>query len=136
MSYWIICLPREDMLHCIDIGVFGLRRPQAISHVKEGDKVVCVVTREKTWKVIAIGEATSDYYVDDEDVFKQPGMFIDRFKFKIQRLKPELSFPDFINKLSCITKPQYWTVYFKNGIAKLSKEDWVLFCEASSLPVE
>jgi hypothetical protein len=26
MNYWMICLPREDMEHCIKRGVFGATR--------------------------------------------------------------------------------------------------------------
>lgn len=125
MNYWLICLPREDMTHCISIGIFGLGRRQTISNVKEGDKVACVITKEKSgWKVIGLGEATSDYYADDKDVFKKPGSFIDRFNFRAENLNPEISFVDVLDKLSFITKPEYWPVYFKTGIVKMSAADW------------
>lgn len=124
MNYWLICLPREDIEHCVAIGVFGLSRKHTISQVLNGDKVACLVTREKDWKVIALGEAVSDYYIDDKTVFKKPGIFVDRFDLRAQRLKPEVSFTPFIEKMSFITKPAYWPVYFKNSIVKLSANDW------------
>lgn len=47
MNYWMVCLPRADMEHCIRIGIFGRGSARTISEVKEGDLVVCVVTKEK-----------------------------------------------------------------------------------------
>ncbi|MBY0548067.1 MAG: EVE domain-containing protein [Candidatus Obscuribacterales bacterium] len=124
MSNWLVCLPREDMEHCVKVGVFGLKRKNVISQVQSGDRVACVVTREKEWKVIALGEAVSDYYLDDSSVFLQPGSFVDRFKFKAKKLKPEISFADLIPKMDFIKKPEYYSAYFKNGIVKLSEREW------------
>jgi len=64
MNHWIICLPREDMEHCIKLGTFGLNRKHTLGQVKAGDKVACYITKES--KIIALGEATSDYYLDDK----------------------------------------------------------------------
>lgn len=72
MNYWLICLPRKDLERCIDGGVFGLARRQAISSVRQGDKIVCCAGKGD-WKLIAVGDATSDYYIDDEPVFLKEG---------------------------------------------------------------
>jgi predicted RNA-binding protein len=124
MNYWLVCLPREDMLHCISLGTFGRGGKQTISGVRSGDSVACLVTKEKPWKIIGIGEATSDYYVDDRNIFKNEKLIVDRFDFKIQHLDNEVTFDNLIPKLKFITQPTYWPVYFKKGIIKLTQEDW------------
>lgn len=124
MSYWIICLPREDMLHCLRIGTFGLGRRQTICNVEKGDKVVCIVTREKEWKIVGIGDVVSDYYVDDKSIFQKEGIFPDRFDFMAEPLKREVPFSALVGTMSFITKPEYWNVYFRTGIVKISSSDW------------
>lgn len=131
MSNWLICLPREDMEHCVRVGVFGLKRKNVISQVQNGDRVACVVTREKEWKLIALGETISDYYLDDSNVFLQQGGFVDRFKFKASKLKPEVSMADLIPKLDFIKKPEYYAAYFKNGIVRLTDTEWNVLCNAA-----
>lgn len=124
MKYFLIALPREDMEHCIKVGIYGLSRKQVISKVSRGDKIACYVTKE--YKVIALGEAISDYYIDDEPVFRTPGMYIDRFKFSVGKLAPELNFMDFIDRLSFIKNQAYWSVYLRNGIVEMADKDWAL----------
>jgi len=130
MRYWLLSLPREDMEHCIKKGVFGLRRKHTISNVREGDKIGCYVTKE--YKVIALGEATSDYYMDDEKVFRTEGHFIDRFNFKAPKLAPELNFMDIIDQLSFIKNLAYWSVYLRNGIVEMSAKDWELMSKTAA----
>jgi predicted RNA-binding protein len=123
-NYWIIALPREDMEHCIKIGTFGLNRKQIIGKVKKGDKIACYVTKE--CKIIALGEATSDYYLDDKKIFKADGLFPDRFDFKATLVGPEneMSVKSIIDDLSFVTNKYYWSVYFRNGIVKIPNTDW------------
>jgi hypothetical protein len=135
VNYWLVCLPREDLLHCIDIGVFGLGRRQTISNVHKGDLVGFLVTKEKPWKLVSVGRATSDYYVDDKNVFKKPGSFVDRFNFTATLLNPEVPFSEIIGKLSFISKPEYWPAYFKTGIVKLSAADWDAIESATTRPI-
>ncbi len=61
MNYWLLALRREKMEFCIDVGVFGLNRKYVLGRVQTGDKVVCIVTKE--YKIIALGEMTSEYYL-------------------------------------------------------------------------
>lgn len=125
MNYWLICLPRPDLDHCIKTGTFGLSRKHIIGDVKLGDKVVCCAAKGD-WKFVATGEATSDYYIDDSPVFLKSGTFPDRFDFKADRLPEEIDLMQVIDKLSFVTNLAYWAVYFRNGIAKLTKSDWDL----------
>lgn len=125
-NFWIICLPRPDMEHCIEVGTFGLNRKHIMGRVKAGDKVACYITKE--CKIIALGEATSDYYMDTKKIFKADGLFPDRFDFKAEKLpkERELDFKMMVDDLQFITNKVYWTVYLRSGIAKLPKADWKL----------
>lgn len=134
MRYWLLSLPREDMEHCMKVGVFGLRRKHTIGNVRSGDKIACYITKE--YKVIALGEATSDYYLDDEKVFRTEGHFIDRFKFKAPKLAPELNFMDVIDQLSFIKNIAYWSVYLRNGIVEMSAKDWDLLSKTADKSVK
>lgn len=125
MNYWLISLPRLDIEHCIKIGTFGQGRKQGISHVMKGDRVVCCAGKGE-WKLIAAGEVTSDYYVDDREVFLKPGFYPDRFDFTATKFQEEVDLKSLIEQLSFITNPDYWPVYFKTGMAKLSPDDWKL----------
>ena len=129
MNSWLICLPREDMEHCIRIGTIGLGRPQGISKVQAGEGVVCIITKEKPWKIAAIGKASSDYYVDEKPIFRKEGTFIDRFDFSAKKLNPEPSFADLIDQLAFITKKESWPAYFKSGIVRLNEADWKVLSE-------
>jgi predicted RNA-binding protein len=124
LNYWIIALPREDMEHCIKIGTFGLNRKGTLGRVKKGDKVACYITKEN--KIIALGEATSDYYMDDKRVFKASGMFPDRFDFKATLLGAdnEVNIKTMVDDLSFITNKYYWSVYFRTGVAHIPEMDW------------
>jgi predicted RNA-binding protein len=126
LKYWIIALPREDMEHCIRAGTYGANRKQVINKVEKGDKVACYVTKE--CKIIALGEATSDYYMDDKKIFKAEGVFPDRFNFKasLAGSKNEVNIKTIIDDLDFITNKLYWTVYFRNGIAQITQADWEL----------
>lgn len=125
MNYWLICLPRADMEHCIKKGIFGLPRKTHIGKVRQGDKIVCCAGAGD-WKIIALGEATSDYYMDDSKVFLKEGLFVDRFNFDARKITDELDLRSLMDRLSFITNVGFWAVYFRNGIARLSKEDWKL----------
>ena len=126
MNYWLICLPRTDLQHCIEIGVFGLSRKQTIEKVRAGDKIVCCAGKGD-WKVIAFGEVTSDYYIDDKHIFLKAGSYIDRFQFEAHKLPVELDLIAVLGELTFVTKIEYWQLYFRNAIAKLSEGDWDLF---------
>ena len=125
MNHWLICLPREDMEHCIKIGTFGLGRKNYIGNVKSDDKVICCAGKGD-WRVIASGEATSDYYLDVQPVFLKDGIFPDRFRFQAQKLTTEKDIIQVLDQLSFITNIAYWAVYFRNGIVKISPDDWSL----------
>ncbi len=132
MNYWLIAYPREDMEHCIKIGTFGLGRKWILGHVKEGDGIVCVATKGD-WKVIALGVATSDYYVDASQIFKKNGVFPDRFNLKASPLlENEFDLKQIMADLSFVTKIEYWPVYFKSSVAKLDVHDWKLLTDLAN----
>ena len=127
MNYWILCLPRPDIEHCMKVGTFGLHRKHTLGQVTKGDSIVCCAGKGD-WKIIGIGSATSDYYVSDEKVFLKDGFFIDRFDFDASSLpkEKEIDLMSIIDELSFVTNVAFWAVYFRNGIAKLSTSDWEL----------
>lgn len=124
MNHWIIALPREHMEYCISIGKFGLNRKHILGRVERGDKVACYITKE--YKIIALGEVTEPYYVDDAKVFKAEGMFPDRIDFKAKALPKdhEVDFMGLIDQMSFIKKLAYWSAYFRSGIVQISADDW------------
>lgn len=126
MNYWIISLPRPDMEHCIQMGTFGLNRKYLLGKVEPGDQVACYITKEN--KINALGEATSGYYMDTKKLFKQEGLFPDRFDFKAKLLGPkaEIDFKSMVDDLSFITNKLYWSVFLRAGVVQISKKDWEL----------
>lgn len=112
------------MEHCITIGTFGLNRKHTLGKVRVGDKVACYVTKES--KIIALGEAVSDYYIDDNKIFKEDSLFPDRFEFQVKSLPKdqEIDFRSMVDDLQFITNKFYWTVYLRSGIAKITQHDW------------
>jgi hypothetical protein len=136
MNYWLLCLPREDMERCMRVGTFGLARKHILGNVVNGDPVVCCAGKGD-WKIIGIGAATSDYYVDDTKVFLKDGYFPDRFDFKAEMLQKsgELGVMSIIDQLSFVKDLAYWAVFFRNGIVKMSKQDWELICKESNTSV-
>ncbi len=94
MIHWIIALSREDMEHCIQFGIFGMNKKSPLDRVDVGDKIVCYVTKDR--KIIALGEVSDGYYLDEAKVFKKDGVFPDRIRFKATRFRPDEEF-DFIS---------------------------------------
>lgn len=125
MNYWFVCLPRQDLEHCIKVKKFGLSRRHVISNVAKGDSIVCCAGKGD-WKIIGLGVVESDYYIDDTKVFLKEGFFPDRFDFKAEKLSEnqELCLMTIIDKLSFVKNLAYWAVFFRNGIVKMSKSDW------------
>lgn len=123
MNYWLICLPRTDLEHCIKIGTFGLSRKHILGSVKKGDVLLCCAGKGD-WKFIATGQITSDYYVDDSSIFLKQGDFCNRFDFDATYLPKEIGLMTLIDELSFVTNLATWAVYFRNGIVKLTKADW------------
>ncbi len=127
MNYWLVCLPREDLLHCMKVGTFGFSRKHILGNVVKGDSVVFCAGKGD-WKVIATGNAISDYYLDISDIFLKEGIFPDRFDFEHEKLAPERQFCliSIIDQLSFVTNIPYWAVFFRNGIVKMAEQDWEL----------
>lgn len=127
MNYWFLCLPREDIERCMKVGTFGLARKHILGHVTTGDAVVCCAAKGD-WKIVAIGSATSDYYVDNKPVFVKEGHFIDRFDFKCEPLprEKEIDLMSIIDRLTFVKNLAYWAVFFRNGIVRMSRQDWDL----------
>lgn len=109
------------------IGTFGLNRKYMLGQVCKGDKVVCCAGKSD-WKIIGIGTATTDYYVDDTKVFLADGIFPDRFDFSAEPIKKnsELDLMRVIDDLSFVTNVTYWSVFFRSGIVKMQERDWQL----------
>lgn len=129
MNYWIIALPRPDMENCIKVGAFGANRQGIVGYVETGDKVACYITKE--YKIIALGEVTQGYYLDDEKIFLREGVFPDRFKFSAKQLNPaqELDFMTIVGDMSFIKNLVYWSAHFRNGILRMAETDWKLIQE-------
>lgn len=130
MNYWILSLPREDMKHCIKIGTFGLNRKYVLGRVRKGDKIACYTFKDM--KIIALGEATSEYYLDDTPVFKSDGLYPDRFDFRADLLSADLDFVSMIDQLSFIDNLAYWSVYLRSGIRSIPEKDWKVIEKAAS----
>ncbi|GAB1351641.1 MAG TPA: EVE domain-containing protein [Candidatus Rifleibacterium sp.] len=126
MNYWLICLPREDMDHCMKIGTFGATRRIGVAKARKGDKVVCYVSKE--CKIVGLGELTSDYYMSDEKVFRADDVFPDRFNFKAEKLgsEKEIEIRSLINDLGFITNKAYWSVFFRLSNRQLPEKDYLL----------
>ena len=94
-------------------------------HVPKGD-----------WKVVGLGSATTDYYVDDAKIFLKDGCFPDRFDFTVEKLpkEREIEIMSIIDKLSFVTNLAYWAVFFRNGIVGMSKQDWDVISSKTSSP--
>lgn len=133
MNYWLLCLPREDMERCIKVGTFGLQRKYILGRVEKGDAVVCCAGKGD-WKIVAIGTAISDYYVDDKKIFLKEGYFPDRFDFEAESLPKtrQLDVISIIDKLSFVKDLAYWAVFFRNGIVQMSKQDWELISKQAN----
>ena len=127
MNYWLLCLPRPDLEHCIKIGIFGLPRKNTIQGVKQGDQVLCCAARGD-WKILAKGEATGDYFIDIEKIFLSDDIYPDRFEFTAAKFPHEIDLKKFINNLNCVTKPAYWPLFFRSGITRLTLADYNLIC--------
>lgn len=131
VNYWILSLPREDMEHCIRIGTFGAKKKFILGHVRCEDKIVCYVTKE--FKIIAVGQATSDYYLDDSPIFRQSGFFPDRFDFSATHLQPELDFKTFIDRVTFVKDRAYWGLFSKAAIYRMAEEDWNIISQAAAV---
>lgn len=126
MNHWILSLPREDMKHCIKIGVFGLNRNYRLGQVLVGDKVICCASKE--WSVIGFGEVTEPYYVDDTFIFKKSELFHNRIGFRADLLPKarEVNLRETVAELSIVKDPRNWGMHFRNGITWISDKDWEL----------
>lgn len=122
MTGWIIALPREDMEHCIKTGVFGMNRKWVLGSIREGDPIVCYVTKEK--KIIALGHCTAEYYLDDSKIFLREGSFIDRIKFKAEKIPIELDFQPLVDDMQFIKNKKFWQVFSKFVIFKITDADF------------
>lgn len=127
MNYWLVCLPREDLEHCMRKGTFGLARKHILGKVLKGDAIVCCAGKGD-WKIIGLGSTSSDYYVDDAKIFLKEGSFPDRFDFAAEILPndQEIDVMSIIDQLSFVSNLAYWAVFFRNGIVQMSKRDWDL----------
>ncbi len=123
------------MEHCVKIGTFGLNRKHIMGRVQKGDKVACYAHKER--KIIALGEAKSDYYVDDKKIFAADGHFVDRFDFAAKRLPSgeEIDFMAIVDRMSFIKNIIYWSAYMRNGIIQISQDDWKTILSLSKTAV-
>lgn len=124
MNYWLISLPREDLANCIKHGVFGRDGRGSLPKIRRGDKIVCYVTKD--CRVIALGEATSEYYMDDAPVFLKEGLFPDRFKFKAKFLSPEkeIGIRSILDDLHFVTNKYYWSIFFRSSLRMIPENDY------------
>jgi predicted RNA-binding protein len=120
------------MEHCIKIGVFGANKKGSLGKVKKGDKIVCYVTKD--CKIIGTGEATSDYYMDDEPKFRADGVYPDRFNFKVKQFKreEEIDIKSIVDDLSLVTNKAYWSVFFRMSCRQLPGSDYKYITQLTS----
>jgi predicted RNA-binding protein len=130
VRYWIISLPREDMANCMLKGIFGFKRSLKLSRVKEGDGVICYVSKES--KVIGFGTVVKPYYKSNSKVFLAEGAFEHRFDVRTETLTGELDFRTLIDEMHFIDNPSHWGLYLRLGIAEIPKRDWDLIKERAS----
>lgn len=115
------------MAHCIDVETFGLNRKFVLGRMLPGDRIACYVTKE--FKIVAFGEVTEPYYIDDERVFPWASgsqLFVDRIKFKAKKLDKtkEINFIDYIDQMSFIKNIAYWSAHFNGSVVQISKKDF------------
>lgn len=117
----------------MNIGTFGLERKHAIGHVKTGDPIICCAGKGD-WKIIGLGAAVSDYYIDDRRIFLKEGIFPDRFDFKAEKIatSQEIDLMSIIDQLSFVKDLAYWAVFFRNAIVKMSRKDWELISNVAT----
>ncbi len=121
-NYWIIALPRADMVHCVSIGKFGKNISRIISSVREGDKVVCYLTKEA--KIIGLGTVNKGYYTSKLKAFLADGEYSHRFNFDAEILKSEIDFRTLVKQLRLTKDSQSWGPVLRLGIARLAEDDW------------
>lgn len=121
---WLICLPRKDLQHCMEIGVFGLNRKFILGRVKRGDRIVCCASKD--WKIIGTGQITEEYYLDTERIFIADGVFPDRIRFDARNVEigKEVDVIQLLDRLSFVKNLAYWAVFFRSGIVEISNDDW------------
>lgn len=133
-KFWLIALPRKRMEYCISKGVFGLNRKYILGRVQEGDGIACYVNGEK--KIIALGEITSEYFLDDtpifndKEVFAEGGLYPDRIGFSAEILPTAIDFIQLIDRLSFIKNLAYWSTPLSVGIVEMNSADWDLMSNA------
>ena len=139
MNYWLIGLPRERLEFCMKVGIFGLNRKYILGKVKEKDKILFYSTKER--QILATGEITDEYYVDDQRVFTDKSLFPnnelfpDRIGFSVERLTQPVDFIPIIDQMSFIKSLANWQVHFRSAIVQIAKSDWDLISnEAQKIP--
>ena len=122
-----------------DQTVTGFRVRQrriATERVKEGDLLLCYLTRISRW--CGVLEITSEAYEDDRPIFNDPDPFVVRFKVKpLVVLDVELSIPireDAVwNGLTITNKHEkdyrYWSGPFRSSLYQFADQDGRLLVE-------
>lgn len=121
---WIVCLPRADMEHCIEIGTFGMKRKYMLGSVQKADGIACYVTKEA--KIIGLGSVTREYYSGKSSIFLSEGAFPHRIDFKVELLQEQINFRELLDDLKLITNAAYWGAHLQLGIAEICETDWNL----------
>lgn len=138
LNYWLIALPRERLEFCIKVGIFGLNRKYILPKVSVGDQIVCYATKDR--KIIATGDITVEYYIDDEPVFNNKAIFptgdvyVDRIRFHAKHLNPEVDLIQVIDRMSFIKSLANWQIHFRSAIVQISKQDWELINSLAKAP--
>lgn len=133
MRSWIIALPRQELLRCIEIGCFGKEKVgDRIAEVQEGDGISCYALRES--KIIALGKITKGYYVDDSPKFLKEGSFSHRFDFSAELLvEREINVSTLSQALTSIPEGGNLGLLVKSGFRILTPADWNLFCAEANM---
>lgn len=138
MNYWLIALPRERLEFCITNGIFGLNRKYILPKVQKSDKVLFYATKYQ--KIIAVGEVTEPYHLDDTPVFTDYKLFSrndvypDRIRFTARKLEPEIDFIQLIDKMSFIKSLANWQIHFRSAILQIAESDWKVIAAEFKAP--
>jgi predicted RNA-binding protein len=109
-----------------DISGFRKRQENAASHIKNGDILVCYMTRIS--RFFALFEVTGNFFIDDKPIFvDSDDPYVVRFKIKpIVLLDINHSVPIFDKKLwdkLSFTKKRSWTAMVRSSLREIDEED-------------
>lgn len=132
MNYWISIVNSENWKIIKNKNIWGVskRNEKIISQVKERDKIIFYIIKEKV--IAGIYEVVSDIYEDHNILFEptwdSKEVFPYRIKLKpIKIAKEPLQIKSLISDLEFIQNKEYWgSHFFGKAMKKIPKQDFFL----------